>query len=43
MTIRPKIKVDTDFFLYMYTAIQPKVRVLINLLVLYLHDNSTKT
>ena len=41
MTIQPKIKIHTDLFLYMYTAIQPKVRVLINLLVLY--ENSTKT
>ena len=38
-----KLRSTLIFFFYMYTAIQPKVRVLINLLVLYLHDNSTKT
>ena len=42
MTIRPKIKVHTDLFLYMYTTIRPKIRVFIDIFLSFAHDHSTK-
>ena len=40
--IWPENKVHTDLLLYMYTTIRPKVRVLVNLFILFVHGHSTK-
>ena len=41
-TIRPNIKVHTGLFLYMDRIIRQKVRVLINVFILFVHDHSAK-